>query len=305
MKSKILLLCVLIPAIVMQLSAQQDTLIVKEQQINRKKLTGAITTLSVAYIGSMSYLQYVWYKDSERVPFHLYDDRKGYLQIDKMGHAYASYAESYFSYKMLRNAGVPKSKALLYGGTTGFILQAPIEIFDGIYNGWGFSWSDIAANTAGSLLLIGQELIFDDQLINYKFSFQRSVYADVSPQLLGESTFESLLLDYNGHSYWLSTSVSNIGLKSFVPDWLAIAVGYSGNGMYGEFANKAQFRGDIIPETTRYRQLLISPDIDWTKIPTKSKLLSKVFQAMNFIKVPAPAIEFNSLGRLEAYWLYW
>ena len=289
----------------MTTSAQvTDSLEVIKPEIDKRKLRTAIITESALYVGSMAYLQFVWYKDSERVPFHFYDDSKGYLQIDKMGHAYAAYLESYLCYKWLRSAGVSKKKSLLFGGTMGIILQTPIEVFDGLYENWGFSWSDMAANAAGSMLLIGQEVLFDEQLFKYKFSFSRSSYASLANGYLGDSTLESLLLDYNGHTYWLSTNVNKYLLKDKLPDWLCISAGYSANGMYGEFENRSSWRGVSIPETERYRQYLLSIDVDWTKIPTRSKFLKRVFQALNFVKIPAPTLEFASGGRSRGHWLY-
>ena len=282
----------------------QDSLSNNQPTINKSKLRAAIITKSVLYAGSIAYLQFVWYKDKERVPFHFYDDSKGYLQIDKTGHAYGAYMESYLCYKWLRSAGVNKNKSLLFGGTMGIILQTPIEIFDGLYEDWGFSWSDMAANAAGSLLVIGQEHFFDEQFIQFKFSFSRSVYAPQSNGYLGDNTLESLFLDYNGHSYWLSTNVNNFLWKNKLPNWINMAVGYSANGMFGEFENKKSWKGVAIPATKRYRQFLFSPDIDWTKIPTQSKFLKGLFFALNFIKIPAPAIEINGLGKLKGHWIY-
>ena len=282
----------------------QDSLQVEEQKVDKKKLATAIVTESVLYTGLMSYLQFVWYKDSERVDFHLYDDSKGYLQIDKMGHAYGAYIESYLCYNWLRKAGVSKNKSLLFGGTMGIIMQTPIEVFDGIYENWGFSWSDMAANTAGSALLIGQEILFDKQWMNFKFSFRQSPYAAQANGYLGDTALESLFYDYNGHSYWLSTNVNNIINNDRIPDWLNIALGYSANGMFGEFENRSSWGGVALPEVERYRQFFLSPDIDWTKIPTKSKLVKDLFHALNFIKFPAPALELDSSGKLKGHWLY-
>lgn len=294
----------LILAVSTNIVYSQDSLAVEVNQVNKKKLATAIVTESVLYTGLMSGLQFVWYKDSERVPFHLYDDSKGYLQIDKMGHAYGSYVESYLCYKWLRNAGVSKNKSLLFGGTMGIIMQTPIEVFDGLYANWGFSWSDMAANTAGSFLLIGQEILFDRQFLQYKFSFQRSVYANQANGYLGDTQLESLFYDYNGHTYWLSTNVNNLIKNNRIPDWLNLAVGYSANGMFGEFENRSSWGGVAIPETERYRQFFLSPDIDWTKIPTKSKFMKSVFHALNFIKIPAPAIELDGRGKIRGHWLY-
>lgn len=277
---------------------------VKKETVNKKRLATAIVVESTAYLGLMSGLQFIWYKDSERVPFHLYDDSKGYLQIDKMGHAYGAYMESYICYKWLRSAGVSKNKSLLFGGTMGVIMQTPIEVFDGIYENWGFSWSDMAANTAGSFLLIGQELLFDRQFFQYKFGFSQSKYAAQANGYLGDTYLESLFYDYNGHTYWLSANVNNFIKNDKIPDWLNIAVGYSADGMFGEFSNRSSWGGVAIPETERFRQFFLSPDIDWTKIPTDSKFLKTLFQAMNFIKLPAPAIEMDSRGKLTGHWIY-
>lgn len=282
----------------------QDSIMLKSNPVDKKKLARAIVTETVLYSGLISGLGFVWYKDAERVPFHLYKDGKGYLQMDKMGHAYGAYVESYLCYKWLRSAGVSKNKSLLFGGTMGIVMQTPIEVFDGLYENWGFSWSDMVANTAGSVLLMGQEIIFDRQYLQYKFSFQRSEYADQANGYLGDNTLESLFYDYNGHTYWLSTNLNNFIHHDRVPDWLNIAVGYSANGMFGEFENRTSWRGVSIPETERTRQFLLSPDIDWTKIPTNSKLLKDVFTALNFIKFPAPAFEINSKGKMKGYWIY-
>ncbi len=276
----------------------------EKDSINKKKLYTFIAAESAFYVGGISYLGFVWYKDRTPVPFHFYDDRKGYLQIDKMGHAWGAYLESKISYNCLRNAGVSKAKALLYGGTAGIILQTPIEIFDGIYPGWGFSWSDMLANTAGSALLIGQELWLDEQIVELKFSFHRSPYADDSHGMLGDNYLQSLLLDYNGHSYWLSCNMNKIVPSKVIPKWLNLAVGYSANGMYGEFENKKTWRGKALPEVDRYRQFFLSLDVDWTQIETDKYFLQQLFQALNYIKIPAPSLEYNTLDGFRIHYLY-
>jgi len=273
---------------------QQDT-----ARINKKILTTAIATESALYAGTITGLRYLWYKDVPRVPFHYYNDNAGYLQIDKFGHAYGAFIESKICYEWLLKAGVSKNKALLYGGTMGLILQTPIEIFDGIYEGWGFSWGDMAANAGGSLFLIAQELIFDEQDLDFKFSFSRSPYADLSNGMLGDSHLESLFLDYNGHTYWFSFLPAEK-----MPAWINLSFGYSANGMYGEFKNRSSWNGVTLPETERTRQYLISLDIDWTKIKTDKPFLKKLFFALNHIKLPFPALEYNSLGQWKVHALY-
>jgi uncharacterized protein YfiM (DUF2279 family) len=269
------------------------------QPINKKMRASAILTESAVYVAGMSYLQFVWYKDKDRVPFHFQNDNAGYLQMDKLGHAYSAYTESYVGYTWLRKAGISKGKALLYGGSLGFILQAPIEIWDGMYGNWGFSWGDVIANTAGCALFVGQELLFDEQILRFKMSVSKSEFAGDNYGYYAGNLAETLLGDYNGQTYWLSMNANKLFLKDKLPPWLNIAVGYSADGLLGHFENEPPY--DHIDRT---RQFVLSLDVDWQKIPTHSKFLKALFYGLNFIKIPFPALEVNSQGKLKGHLFY-
>jgi uncharacterized protein YfiM (DUF2279 family) len=273
--------------------------------VDKRKLRTVIAAKSLFYAGGIGYLHFVWYKDKERVPFHFYNDGRGYLQMDKFGHAFGAYAQSYAGYHLMRSAGVSRSKSLLWGGSLGFIMQTPIEIFDGLYEGWGFSWWDMAANGVGTALVIGQELAWQEQLIKMKFSFSPSPYRRQAHGYLGSTVLESLFLDYNAHTYWLSVPVQTLGGELPIPPWLSLAAGYSANGMFGEFENRRWYRGMPIPETERYRQYLISLDVDWTRIRSRNRFVQTLLKGMFFIKLPFPALEVNSKGGIKGYWLYY
>lgn len=277
----------------------QDTIPLK-----KSRLTTVISGVSVVYLGSMAYLQYVWYKDHERVPFEFYNDLSGYNQIDKFGHIYGAYMESYIGFHSFLWAGVSRKKAVLYGGSLGFFLQLPIEIWDGMYEGWGFSWSDVGANALGSLLFIGQELAFHEQIVKYKLTFSPSPYAPQANGYLGEG-FNQLFYDYNGHTYWLSAGINRLIKNKIIPEWVNVAIGYSAGGMFGEFENITHYRGVTIPETKRYRQFLFSFDIDFCKITVRNKNLKRVFNCMFMIKVPFPALEINTKGQFKFHPLYY
>lgn len=262
--------------------------------INKQALKRIVIAEATSYAAGLSFLYLVWYKDTERVPFHYYDDSKGYLQIDKWGHAYSAYRESYVAYYALRKAGLDKKRSLLYGGALGLVFQTPIEIFDGLYEGWGFSWSDMVANTFGSALLISQEALFDEQIVLMKFSYAPSPYAAYYPPL-GETPVEQFFYDYNGHTYWLSANLNKISGQKVFPDWLNIAFGYSGNGMLKEFTNPTTYAGSPIPIFTRHRQFLFSLDVDLTRIDTNRKWLKIILRAVNMLKVPFPALEYTKV----------
>lgn len=304
---KTLLTLFLLPVLVLNISltgfAQSDS-VSQTPTFHKGRFAAVVATEAALYAGTMSYLNFIWYKDEKRVPFEFYNDAKGYLQVDKFGHAYGSYLESYIGYKALRWSGASKKKALLYGGTLGFLLQSPIEIVDGFYEGWGFSWSDMAANAVGSSIVIGQELLFDEQIMKYKFSFRRSPYSKQANGYLGTTFAGQILQDYNAHTYWFSIGLNRIIPSERIPDWLNIAVGYGANGMFGEFENIKRWGSVVIPPTQRYRQFLFSLDIDWTKIKTKNRFLNQVFQSMFMIKLPFPALEINTKNGFRMYGMY-
>ncbi len=271
----------------------------------KTRLIRAVGFTSAYYAGSLFVLDHTWFKDSKNVPFHFYNDNRGYLQVDKCGHVFGSYVYSYMGFNYLRNMGLSRHEALIYGGTLGLVLQTPIEIMDGIHEGYGFSWGDMVANSMGSALIIGQELLFREQIVKYKFSYRESEYAKKANGMLGTNTFDRVFKDYNGHTYWLTCPVNRIVPNTVLPDWLSIAVGYGANGMYGEFSNVLEYNGMPIPPTTRYRQYYLSLDVDWTKIKTDSRFLKTLFKGMTFVKLPFPTLEFGSHGVVKGHLLHY
>ncbi len=280
--------------------AQSDTTSysVPLQTFNKKRLTAVITTEAIVYTSALIGLNEVWYKDFPHSPFHFFNDDKEWLQMDKAGHAFTAYTIGRVGIDMMKWTGVSRKKAIWFGGMMGSVLLNTVEVLDGYSSAWGFSGSDIAANTAGSLFVIGQELLWDEQRIVLKYSFQQSKYAKYRPSLLGGNFQENLLKDYNGQTYWLSVNLSSFMKKETkFPKWLNIALGYGANGMIGARANPLLV--DITGKEIyfeRYRQYYLSLDIDLARIKTKSKFVNTVFKTIGFIKFPFPALEFNKYG---------
>lgn len=271
--------------------------------VNSKRLKTLIGIEVATYATGISYLNYIWYKDHKRTPFHFYNDSKGHLLMDKAGHAFSAYYESLSGYHALIWAGVNKRNALIFGGTLGIILQTPIEILDGMHDGWGFSWPDMAANTFGSVMFITQQAIWDEQLVLMKFSYTPSIYPSYHSEL-GTTQLNSFFLDYNAHTYWFSGNIKKItGIES-IPEWLNIAFGYSANGMIGKLENPTFYQGKPFPHLDRYRQFLFSFDINFAKIQTEKKWLRNFYRAINMIKIPFPALEYNKIEGVKLRPLY-
>ncbi len=260
----------------------------------RKKIT--LIGNSAAYGASMFGLYNLWYKDYPLTKFHFHNDNRDWNQMDKVGHAYSCYYEGVVGIDMLKWAGYSHRTASIIGGSYGFFIQTGIEIFDGFSKEWGASTGDIVANTLGAGLVIGQSLLWDEQRVWMKLSFQPSQYADIRPELLGTSFMENLFKDYNGQTYWLSGNIKSfLKEESKFPSWLNIAVGYGIDGFVSADDNLfmrdgVQFDYTHIPQG---RQFYLAPDIDLTRIKTNSKALRISFKLLNCLKFPLPGVSFD------------
>lgn len=262
------------------------------------KVTKRVLMVSGAGVGIYSTtlvgLNELWYKGYPKSEFHFFNDNDEWLQMDKVGHAFASYYEGVFGAQMMKWTGVSPQKAAWYGGSWGFLFQTSIEILDGFSSNWGASIGDLTANLSGSVLCIGQQLAWHEQKLTLKYSYTPTKYAPLKPELLGSNLQESFAKDYNGQTYWATVGLADILYsKTKIPKWLNLAVGYGADGMLRGSA--ADQKADPIgKDYTRRRQFYISPDINIVKLlHTKSKLLNTLIFAFSDVKIPAPAIEFR------------
>jgi hypothetical protein len=256
--------------------------------------------LYTSYAGSMVMLYNFWYKDYPMEGFHFFNDNKEWKQMDKVGHAFSAYQVGLLGVELYRWTGHSPKKSVWAGGAIGSLFLTSIEVLDGFSSQWGASLGDLLANTSGTALVISQELLWQEQRFRLKYSFSRSGNAPLRPNTLGSSLAEECFKDYNGQTYWLSANLKSIAFpnQDKFPAWLSFAVGYGANGMIGGYNNAFESKGVIYDYSylPRYRQWYISPDIDWSKIKTKSALLKKLFFVLNAVKIPAPAIELNKRG---------
>ncbi|MCF8217545.1 MAG: YfiM family protein [Bacteroidales bacterium] len=258
---------------------------------NKKRLTKVLIAQGALYGGSLVGLESLWYSNYSRSSFHFFNDNQEWLQIDKAGHALTGYTLSQLSKDTYLWSGMTPKKASIMGSLAGFSYLTVIEILDGFSTNWGASIGDLAANFAGCGLFLSQELAWQEQKFQLKWSFHTTQYAEKNPSMFGNSLPVNMLKDYNGQTTWLSFHPMLNKENSFIPLWLNIAAGYSANGMLNAVENKAPWQ-----DTDRYRQYLLSLDINWRKIPTNSKTLKFVFKTLSFIKIPFPAIEFSEKG---------
>jgi uncharacterized protein YfiM (DUF2279 family) len=258
-------------------------------------LIGTGATYTVALIA----LSEAWYSEQGYTDFHFFNDNSQWNQLDKCGHLFSAYELSNIGKQAFLWTKMPEKKAAIYGSIMSQAMMIPIEVIDGFSVEYGFSWGDLAFNLIGSGMYLSQELIWNEQRLKPKFSFHRTEYAPLRPEVLGDGFFQELLKDYNGQTYWLSVDISAFGKHNPFPKWLNIAAGYGADEMlYGrEDENNANGYDS-------YRQYYLAIDIDLSHIKTKNRFVKSVLFFADMIHIPAPTLEYNSEKGFMYHWFY-
>jgi len=268
----------------------------KSDTLNKSRRNLAIgTTIGIGTITLIG-LNELWYKDYPRSSFHFINDNDNWLQMDKLGHATTTYYMGSLGMKSFRWSGMSEKEAIWYGGSIGLIFMTSVEVLDGFSQEWGASWGDVIANTSGTALFISQQLLWHEQRVEMKFSYHQTSYAEQNSNTLGSTFLESLLKDYNGQTYWLSVNPWSFAKESRFPKWLSISAGYGAEGMLTGLPPE---EGD-----NRYRKFLLSLDLKLSNINTGSAFWNSFFDAINIIKIPFPAVEYNTKGEFQFHPLY-
>ncbi len=262
---------------------------VKADSLNKKRVLATTFLNAGIWSSSNIALSKIWYSDYEKTAFHSFNDSKNWLQMDKVGHFYSTYHFSEQVSKSYRWAGVNDKTSAVIGSSVAFGYQFSIEMLDGRSSGWGFSWSDLGANTLGSALYLGQELAFKKQVFKLKFSYFPSEYAQYRPNVLGSTFSEKLLKDYNAQTYWLSFSPVFYLKETKFPKWINLALGYSvDQKLMGDLETYTTIDG--LKSFNSKREFILSLDIDVKNLPIKKQWLKSLLAPFNSIKIPFPAL---------------
>jgi hypothetical protein len=279
---------------------------------NKKRFATALTGQLGLCTGALVGLNYAWYVGYPRSRFHFFNDMGEWQQQDKIGHMLGGYFQSSWSYNVYKWSGVKHNRAAWAGALTGWGFQTTIEILDGFSQKWGASTGDVLFNSLGAGWFLWQEMLWKEQRILLKISTHQVNYpkgqlAERAKELYGSQIYETFLKDYNSMTFWMSVNLASFNKKQKHARWLNLAVGYGAGGMYGGFDNTwKDSQGNIINrnDVQRYRRFVISIDADFTKIPTRTRTGRVLLGLLNTIKLPAPALEFNTLGQVVFHPLY-
>lgn len=295
---------------------QKKSFFAPSDTFNQKRFNYALGISAVTYTGFSIGLYHAWYKQYPQGKFRFFDDYGEWNNMDKVGHVYTSYFQGVLCYKGAKWTGLSDDKSIWVGVVCGSLFQSTIEVMDGFSTQWGFSLSDMGANTAGVGLFAVQQKYWKEQRISLKVSSIPKVYPNYivigtegtsitlqerADNLFGSSFPERFLKDYNAQVYWASVNVNSFLPESNKwPDWLNVAVGYGADNMFGGFENEWETNGErFFVDTDAYprvHQFYLGLDLDLTKINTQNPFLKGILSMFNIFKAPSPALELNSRG---------
>lgn len=284
----------------------QPEWLIPSDTFNKKRFTLLASSVTAAYAATLYGLDKLWYADYPRGSFKWINDIREWQQVDKAGHMVTPYLEARYFMQMLRWTGVEHKKAAIYAGLTAFMFQNTIEIFDGHSEQWGASAADIGANFIGAALMTSQELLWKEQRMMLKVmpsfvDYEEEDLKERAKQLYGESFIQRFIKDYNSINVWLSINPSSFAGKNGRFSWINVAVGYGAGGMFGGYENIWEDQHGVFHnrnDVQRYRRFMLSPDIDFSRIPTRSRYIRILLDLMNIVKVPLPALEINTKGEV-------
>ena len=264
-------------------------------EVNTKRLRTVAIAGGLGYGAAMTGLHVLWYKDQPRQSFQFFNDNAEWKQVDKLGHFYSAFYLSYGAASTYSWCGLSPKKSALLGAVTGFCSMLPVEVFDGFSQAYGASTGDLLANAGGTALFLAQTALWNEMRIYPRFSFHRTDFAKIRPDILGDNLTSEILKDYNGQTYWLSFDLD----KFFhFPEWLNIAIGYGASDMVYARDTPNREAG-----YAAYRQYYLSVDPDLRAIRTRSKMWRTVIFIAGMIKLPAPTLEVSK-GNVHFHLFY-
>lgn len=257
-----------------------------------------------SYFTVLAYLQLTWYGKDGLVAFHWFDDSTEWMYIDKVGHFISTFHTSRTITMTFQAHSKNRWTSLITGTIAGWLLISMYEWNDGYAASYGASAYDLLANGGGALFSFVQCLNPDKKsFITPQFSFHPTAWAELRPNVLGQTFGEQLLKDYNGQTVWLAVNPHYyFGLKWW-PRFLAFSVGYGAEGMvYGQLVHNQQHGYQA------WEQFYVSINLDWGPLRQHPKRWVRgVVYAVDYFRLPGPAVEVNLLASQMQWiwhWLY-
>jgi hypothetical protein len=253
--------------------------------------------VGTAFVGGNAYL-YQYFKrawwSGDRAPhffFHADWDQE-FRDQDKFGHMFGGYHLARIGYAGLKEACVSDKKAIFWSAAYAAAFQLQIEIFDGQFKKYGFSYADMIANTTGQALAVMQELHPRLRAIKPTFSYHETAALRNPPP--GSELRPSL--DYSGQTYWFSADINEMlpdGAKPYWPSFIRFSVGHS--------ITDWQIPTTTAPQRAQ-RKILLSLDFDPEKLPGNAPIWRTIKHTLSYYRFPAPALQLTPRLHLSPWY---
>jgi hypothetical protein len=176
------------------------------------------------------------------------------------------------------------TKAIAWSAAYAAVFQLQIEIYDGFYKKYGFSYADLLANTTGTVLAVLHETHPKTKAIRPLISYHKSAAMRNADNIPGELRPS---LDYSGQTYWLAFNPYDMMEPDTRKWWMGIlrvSVGHS-------------ITDWIDPQTganmRAQRKILLTIDIDAEKLPGDNRIWKTVKRQIGYIHLPSPALQIS------------
>jgi len=171
-------------------------------------------------------------------------------------------------------AGYDNEDAAICGAATSLAFFTFMKIEDGHIDYLGFDRVDELANVLGAGYPVAQYYVPWLKSFTPKGSYVASPNAVVA----SEQRLPDFLEDHEGQKFWMGITVHDLlpkNIQEYWPSMVGIAAGYT-------------VRGLNTPHS--YHETFIALDLDLRKLPGDSAFLKTMWEMLNYIHLPMPAV---------------
>ena len=209
--------------------------------------------------------------------FRFHEDFTYARNQDKLLHFYGGVVGSTISAKALFWSGFGQPEASFLGAATSLAFLTFMKIEDGHIDYLGFDRVDEAANILGAAYPLAQYYVPVLNNFTPKFSYRASKNIVVAKN----QVLPNFLEDHEGQKFWMGITVYDLLPKDLRRYWLpavGFAVGYT-------------VRDLNTPKP--YHETILALDLDLRKLPGNSHFLRTMWEMLNYIHLPMPAVRIS------------
>jgi hypothetical protein len=255
--------------------------------LSRNELALRRAGVATAFVGGnaalYSYFKRAWWSGERADHFFFHADwDEDFRDQDKFGHALGGYHLARFGNAFLRSTCMSDTHAIAWSAAYAAVFQLQIEIWDGRFKKYGFSYADLLANTAGTALAVLHETHPATRAFKPTISYTRSAAMRNADNIPGELRPS---LDYSGQTYWLSADIDAMlpdRAKPYWPAILRVSVGHSITDWIDPLTG-ANMRAR--------RRILLSLDVNAEALPGNNRLWKTLKRQIGYIHLPSPALQ--------------